>query len=352
MHCPELRELPRPSHAHLGWPWDTTSESITGRDLPRITVITPSFNQAEYLEETLRSVLLQGYPDLEYLVVDGGSTDGSVEILRRYEPWLSWWCSEQDAGQADALNKALRHATGRIFNWVNSDDRLEPGALALVSGLFTSETDAVAGACRFVYEPGGQVEIVRNRGLGARRLIAGAEDVTLCQPSLWLLTDGVREVGAFNVESHYYFDAELFIRYLARWPRVRYVADTLSTFRVHPRSKTGSQPDGFRREYVRALRRLVAQAPTASARRQAANRLQQLKLHCRFLHVSREASRRGRIEAGLRLAVASLHPLLVRVSLRWMLSLIGVLRPPVGDVAELREIGTWCEMQAPQHPQG
>lgn len=115
--------------------------------LPRITVITPSYNQAPYLEATLRSVLEQGYPNLEYIVVDGGSTDGSRDILEHYAPHLSWWVSERDAGQTDAIRKGLTRATGEWFNWINSDDLLAPGALwRIAEAAGARQTDIIAGA--------------------------------------------------------------------------------------------------------------------------------------------------------------------------------------------------------------
>jgi glycosyltransferase involved in cell wall biosynthesis len=134
MRCPGLRDLPEPSATRTGWPWTETSPNIEGAggEWPRITVVTPSFNQGAYIEETLRSVLLQGYPNLEYIVIDGGSTDGSVETIRRYARWLDYWVSEPDRGQAHALNKGFARASGDVLGWLNSDDVYLPGALKQV----------------------------------------------------------------------------------------------------------------------------------------------------------------------------------------------------------------------------
>jgi len=111
-------------------------------DLPRITIVTPSFDQAKYLPETIESVLKQDYPNLEYIIIDGGSTDGSVDVIKRYERHLSYWVSEKDSGQSEAINKGFKKATGEFFNWINSDDVLFPGALHRIAEAFAKNPDA------------------------------------------------------------------------------------------------------------------------------------------------------------------------------------------------------------------
>lgn len=129
MRCPTLSELPPPPSGKTGWPWTQASpqppdQMLDGAEWPKISIVTPNYNYGRFIEETIRSVLLQGYPNLEYIVIDGGSTDDSVEIIKKYEPWLTYWVSEKDKGQANAINRGINLATGEWFNWINSDDIL------------------------------------------------------------------------------------------------------------------------------------------------------------------------------------------------------------------------------------
>ncbi len=140
-HCPRLDELPSPPAGKTGWPWteESPQHSNTAPGIepwPRISIVTPSYNQGKFIEETIRSVLLQGYPNLEYFVIDGGSTDNSIEIIRKYEKWLTYWVSEPDRGQAHAVNKGLERATSEIAAYLNSDDVYLRGCLSHVGGAY------------------------------------------------------------------------------------------------------------------------------------------------------------------------------------------------------------------------
>lgn len=127
MHYLNLKDLPPPPPGKRGWPWTKESPPLpptmpNGEPWPKISIVTPSFNQGQFIEETIRSVLLQNYPNLEYIIIDGGSTDNSVEIIKKYEPWLTYWISEQDRGQSHAINKGFERCSGKILNWLCSDD--------------------------------------------------------------------------------------------------------------------------------------------------------------------------------------------------------------------------------------
>lgn len=127
MRSPKLAELPPPPPGKIGWPWTIETPGLPparqdGSPWPRISIVTPSYNQGKFIEETIRSVLLQGYPDLEYVVIDGGSTDDSVDIIKKYAPWLTYWVSEKDKGHGHGINKGFDRTSGRILGWINSDD--------------------------------------------------------------------------------------------------------------------------------------------------------------------------------------------------------------------------------------
>lgn len=151
MRCPTLAELPPPPPDRTGWPWTVESPRVPdtmsdGRLCwPRISIVTPSYNQARFIEETIRSILLQGYPDLEYIIIDGGSTDDTVAILRKYEKHLAYWVSEKDRGQSHAINKGMERISGDVWMYQNSDDLLSRGALAAVADRFADPSVSWVG---------------------------------------------------------------------------------------------------------------------------------------------------------------------------------------------------------------
>jgi len=139
-----LNELPPPSSDKIGWPWTEESKPLPalmtdGNPWPKISVVTPSFNQGQFIEETIRSVLLQNYPNLEYIIMDGGSTDNTAEIIKKYEPWIKYWVSERDAGQSNAINKGFSISTGDILAWLNSDDIYLMNSLSKVAKELTKK---------------------------------------------------------------------------------------------------------------------------------------------------------------------------------------------------------------------
>jgi glycosyltransferase involved in cell wall biosynthesis len=207
------------------------------REYPKITVVTPSYNQAPFLEATLQSVLNQEYPNLEYIVIDGGSTDGSVEIINRYAAHLAYWVSEPDRGQTDALNKGFAKATGDILCWLCSDDLLEPWTLKEVAQFFRENPQV-----RVVYGDTTWVDMedqpLRNRKeLPFNRFIFLYEHNFIPQPSTFWRRDLYEEVGGLNPEFDVAMDADLWIRF-AEVTSIHHIRRHWSRMRLYPEQKT------------------------------------------------------------------------------------------------------------------
>lgn len=223
-------------------------------DPPRITVITPSYQQAGFLEQTIRSVLDQGYPNLEYLVVDGRSTDGSVEIIERYADRLAWWCSEADDGQADAINKGLRRATGEIVGWLNSDDLLLPGSLARIAAAY--EDPAVQATC------GWDIAIDhRGRAVSKRVFPQPTADVLtrrslIPQDAVYWRRSVTEQIGLLDPGLHYRLDMEYWVRMVEHGVVPRLIPAFLSAFRLQPDQKNQTMADAGDTELAQILQRV------------------------------------------------------------------------------------------------
>lgn len=214
--------------------------------MKKISIITPSYNQGSYLEQTIESVLSQKYNNLEYIIIDGGSTDNSIEIIKRYEKFLTFWVSEKDNGQSDAINKGLKIATGDVVNWLNSDDWYTENTLNKVAEAFANEnTNVFCGRSR-ILENG--IEIRQNRGTdtfsSVEKTIGFAR---IDQPETFFRKSCMDIIGYLNPNFHYVMDRDWWIRFLLYFGLngIQKTDDILVNFRSHPTSKTNSFLDKF-----------------------------------------------------------------------------------------------------------
>ena len=210
--------------------------------LPLVSIITPSYQQAPYLEATIRSVLGQTYPNIEYLIMDGGSTDGSLEIIQRYAGQLANWVSERDAGQTDAINKGFSCARGDILAWLNSDDTYEPNAVAeAVAFLVENPTvGMVYGDARFI---DGQGRVIgkfpaaqTDYGLLRRGYVHIPQQAAFFRADLW------RQVGPLDPSFYFAMDYDLWVR-LAKIAPLVYLPRSWANFRLHETAKTDKADD-------------------------------------------------------------------------------------------------------------
>jgi glycosyltransferase involved in cell wall biosynthesis len=216
-------------------------------EYPKISIVTPSFNQADYLEETILSILNQNYPNLEYIIIDGGSTDSSIGIIKKYENQLKYWVSEADKGQADAINKGLLHCTGVIFNWINSDDILAENALKTIAELYEPDI-TIAGKVFNFYPANPKLnDFTQNKNLTYKAFLSLKS--TYHQPGIWVNLDNTKIFG-LKSESHYYFDFFFYVNYLKKNYKIKYTDKVLANFRVHAESKTSLIQDKSKEEII------------------------------------------------------------------------------------------------------
>lgn len=219
-------------------------------NLPKITIITPSYNQGHFIEETIESVLNQNYPNLEYIIMDGGSTDNTVEVVKKYEKHITHWESVKDKGQSDAIQKGLNIATGYVVNWLNSDDYYAPGTLQKVGELFADKsTKVVCGKSR-IFGDGYEDRYSQGTDLYKNNLAKTIGWARIDQPETFFRLEDWKSIGGVNSAFHFVMDKELWIRYLLNngLDGIVSLNDIFVNFRLHGASKTVTLQEKFTKE--------------------------------------------------------------------------------------------------------
>jgi len=220
-------------------------------DLPLVSVVTPSYNQAAFIEQTLLSVLDQDYPAIEYLVADGGSTDGSVEIIQRYADRLAWWVSEKDHGQAEAINKGLARTTGKYVAWINSDDYYQPGAFCAAIEVLEKNPDLgmVFGDVQVVDKDGRVLNNLHYQNWGLEELMTFH---IIGQPSVFMRRSVLEKAGYLDLTFHFMLDHQLWLR-MGLQAGMQYIPQLLAGAHYHEDCKNLLQAAEFGKEAYRIV---------------------------------------------------------------------------------------------------
>lgn len=225
------------------WPWvkeakPFPSKMPNGKAWPKISIVTPSYNQGKFIEETIRSVIVQNYPNLEFIIMDGGSTDESVEIIKKYEPWLTYWVSEKDKGQSDAVYRGFEKATGDIIAWINSDDYYLPNAFKHVAHTYIEEkADFIGGGIYYIQENGKIRQRVKGYTQDFNSLLCFGQ--YLAQPACFWSREAFFKVGGFDRTLRFSFDYDLFVR-LTKQYKQKKLNKYVAVFREHSEAKSST----------------------------------------------------------------------------------------------------------------
>ncbi len=240
-----VTKLPPSPSGKTGWPWTPASPQEKWelrQEPPLISIVTPTFNQGQFIEKTIRSVLLQNYPNLQFIIIDGGSTDESVQIISRYEQWLSYWISEKDRGQSDAINKGFRQAGGVLVNWLNSDDYLLPGALHKIASAYLENGGrpcVVVGRCRWI-DTKGRVLYEHLPKDVSPAAIPACEANWMPQPAGFFTLQSYWEVGGVSLDLHHAMDFDLYVKLSARVPFIA-IDEPVAVALSHDKAKTKAE---------------------------------------------------------------------------------------------------------------
>lgn len=244
-----LTELPIKSKN--GWPWNEEFEQSNYSEheqWPRISIVTPSYNQGKFLEETIRSILLQNYPNLEYIIMDGGSTDESVKIINNYSKWVDSWASEKDKGQSDAIVKGFNKSTGILLNWVNSDDILCKGGLYYIAQnyMLNNQPDFIHGKNLIINQNSENIGVFQHPkdNLKYRYIY----EMPYGQQACFFSSDIYKKVGGINSILRFSMDYELYVKMHLFGARVLQIDNEIGAIRLHESTKTSNLEDVMRQE--------------------------------------------------------------------------------------------------------
>lgn len=270
-----LQDLPMPPTGKSGWPWTQPIQPLPARKLdnspwPRISVVTPNYNQGQFLEETIRSVLLQGYPNLEYIIIDGASTDHSVEIIKKYEPFLAYWVSERDRGQSHGINKGFERCTGDYIAWMNSSDCYMPDAF---KSLFTDiRPDFIYGLAAYGGKSLEESKVNYSRGIKEfdlkylLRFFYSAEYIIPSQ-SVFVSNQLLKSVGFLDEDLHYCMDLDWYARIALAKPLTYSFETPICFYRFHDDAKTKCSVDSVIAEAMQIAKNYLVYLPSNEQRR-------------------------------------------------------------------------------------
>ena len=221
-------------------------------NFPKISIVTPSFNQGKYIEQTIQSVLNQNYPNLEYIIIDGGSTDNTVDIIKKYEQQLSYWVSESDKGQTDAINKGFEKCTGEIFNWINSDDFYEPGTFQKLADLFSDNltVNVVCGKEWSFHDEKPEVKTLNVGSIIKKNVYETIRVGIIDQPCTFFRKKKIDVFFPLAESLHYVMDRQLWWGYLLQYgqDQILQTDEIFTWFRLHAQSKSIEQQKYFEGE--------------------------------------------------------------------------------------------------------
>ncbi len=261
-----LKSLPTPNR--MGWPWtEEVDPNVydTDKSYPKISIVTPSFNQGQFIEETIRSIILQNYPNLEFIIIDGGSTDETIEIIKKYEPWITYWVSEKDRCQSHAINKGFAKCTGEIIAWLNSDDLYNKNILSKVASAFSEhpEMSLLHGQCMHFdteYDKG----FLKGEDFDYLEYLSTFESFPVHQPATFFKREAVLQVGDLDEALKQSMDKDLWQR-LGLAGQIKFIPYHIASFRRYGEQITALNQKNksffLSKERIRALDNLYKLSP-------------------------------------------------------------------------------------------